>query len=221
MIFHDLTPLILIIFLGLVLGKIESLENGFVDAGIEVIYRTVLPILVLRGVIQNTDSLLFIWSYWGLLLPAPLILLGIVYLFQLLSKKIYFFQKVNMGTLVKIVIPLGLSLVDFMFDPSIMSNICVLTIVIVLSIDLAFRYRLSAFSIKGVSVSFGVKLWVRDIVLHPVVIAGLLGLFFLDGNDLLIIVLSKSIEFFVPAILPLCLIVTGAKLSQFRLLEKL
>jgi len=68
---------------------------------------------------------------------------------------------------------------------------------------------------------FRSKLWVRDIVLHPVVIAGLLGLFFLDGNDLLIIVLSKSIEFFVPAILPLCLIVTGAKLSQFRLLEKL
>ncbi len=220
MIFHELTPLILIFFLGLVLGKIEFLGNRFIDAAIEVIYRTALPILVLWSVIQNADSLLFIWSYWGLLLPALFILLGIVYHFRLLSKKIYFLQKVNLGILVKIIIPLGLSLVGFMFDPTVMSNICILTFVIIPFVDLALKYRLSTFSVKGVPVSFGVKLLVKDIIFHPVVIAGLLGFFFVDYNNLLIIVLGKTTEFLVLAILPLCLIVTGAKLSQFCLLEK-
>jgi predicted permease len=220
MIFHAVTPLILIIFLGLILEKINLLRNTFVDAAIEIIYRTTLPILVLWGIIRNADSLLFIWSYWGFLLLAPLILLGTVYLFQFLRKKLYFLQKIKLGVLVKIVMPLGLSLINFMFDPTVMGNICVLTFVIIPFLDLALKYRFLAFSVRGVFVSAEVKLWVRDIVFHPIVIAGLLGLFFLDDNNLLIFVLIKTTGVLVPAILPLCLLITGAKLGQCSLLEK-
>ena len=220
MIFHAVTPLILIIFLGLILEKINFLSNKFYGAAIDVIYRTTLPILVLWGIIRNADSLLFIWSYWGLLLLAPLILLGTVYLFQLFKNKLYFLQKIDLGLFVKIVMPLGLSLVNFMFDPTIVGNTCVLTFVIVPFLDLALKHRLSAFSVKGMFVSVGVKLRVKDIIFHPVVIAGLLGLFFLDNNNLLIFALAKTTGFLVPAILPLCLLIAGAKLGQCSLLEK-
>ncbi|MCP4339054.1 MAG: hypothetical protein GY799_09260 [Desulfobulbaceae bacterium] len=217
MIFHAITPLILIIFLGLILKKINFLKNTYIDAAIEVIYRTTLPILVLWGIIRNTDSLLFIWSYWGLLLLAPLIILGTVYLFQFLRKKLYILQKIKLGVFVKILIPLGLSLINFMFDPTVMGNICVLTFVIIPFIDLALKYRLSTFSVKGGAepVSVGIKMWVKDIIFHPVVIAGLLGLFFLDDNMFLIFLLAKTIDLLVPAILPLCLMITGAKLGQW------
>jgi predicted permease len=220
MIFHAVTPLILIIFLGFILERINFLKNTYVDAAIEVIYRTTLPILVLWGIIRNVDSLLFIYSYWGLLLLAPLILLGTVYLFQFLRKKLYFLQNIKLSVLVKIVMPLGLSLINFMFDPTIMGNICVLTFVIIPFLDLALKPGLSAFSVKGVFVSVRVKLWVKDIIFHPVVIAGLLGLFFIDNDNLLIFVLAKTTGFLVPAILPLCLLIAGAKLGKCSLLEK-
>ncbi len=45
--------------------------------------------------------------------------------------------------------PLGLSLINFMFDPTVMGNICVLTFANIPFIDLALKYRLSTFSVKG------------------------------------------------------------------------
>ncbi|MCP3888867.1 MAG: hypothetical protein GY702_08315 [Desulfobulbaceae bacterium] len=107
-----------------------------------------------------------------------------------------------------------------MFDPTVMGNICVVTFVIIPFIDLALKYRLSTFSVKGGAVSVRIKLWVKDIIFHPVVIAGLVGLFFIDNNNLLIFVLVKTTGFLVPAILPLCLLITGAKLGQCSPLEK-
>lgn len=205
MIFHDVAPLILVVFLGLILEKTKFLKKTLVDITIDVIYRTTLPILVIWGIIRNADSLLFIRTYWGALLLAPLILLSIVYFFQFFGKKLYFHQKIDLRVIVKIIIPLGLSLVNLMHDVRFMGNICVLSFVIVPFLDLALNSKISACS---------AKMRVKGIICHPVAIAGLFGLFFLNDNNLLTLVLIKTTGFIVPVILPLCLLIIGAKFGQ-------
>ena len=106
-----------------------------------------------------------------------------------------------------------------MHDVRFMGNICVLSFVIVPFLDLALYSNISACSAKKGG-AIGAKMWVKGIVFHPVAIAGLLGLFFLDDNNLLTLVLIKTTGFIVPAILPLCLLIIGVKLGQCNLQNK-
>lgn len=202
-----LLPLILIFSLGLILERIGFLSDIFTDSAVEINYRITLPVIVLWGIIGNENSLIFIKLYWGQLFLTHLFFFCGFSIFQSFTKDL-------LNGPVKISMPLALSLVAHVYDPYVFSSLCMLTLAIIPALNLALEVDLKIISVSWFGFWEGVYLYVTKILLHPVVIAGCLGIFLLKGDIGLMSFCVYNIDFVYSAILPFCLIVSGAKLSK-------
>lgn len=202
-----LLPLVLIFFLGLILERIGFLSDIFTEGAVEINYRITLPVIVLWGLIGNDNSLVFIKLYWGQLFLTHLFFFCVFSIFQSFTEKL-------LNGPVKIIVPLALSLVAHVYGPFVFSSLCILTLAIIPVLNLALEVDLKDISVSSSYLWAGAHLYVKKVLLHPLVITGYLWIFLFKGSNELKSFCIYNIDFVYSAILPFCLIVSGAKLSK-------
>jgi predicted permease len=66
-----------------------------------------------------------------------------------------------------------------------------------------------------------VLFFIKEIIFHPLLIVCFMGVFLLGANIWLLSLWENMIDFIYPAVLPFCLVVTGAMFGTSKLIKKL
>lgn len=211
---YEIISITIVILFGSILEKFGFLNDVFIETAVEVNYRVALPIIILWGIIDNQASLEFINLYWGQLFLTHIFLLCVFAIFQWSTKKIHLRSKESLKVLVKVFLPFALSLIAHFNGPNIFNGICVIGVVVIPAINLALKIDLKVIPMSWSDLWMGTHLYVRKILFHPVVIAGCLGAFLWKEDFGLKSSFVYTVDFVSVAILPFCLIIFGAKMSQ-------
>lgn len=196
------------------LERLKLITGIFIDVSIEVNYRFALPLLVFWGISGTTSTLFLFSSVWLLLWFFPLFLLGILTLIAFEKEKDFQSIKNFLRISLRILLPLVLSVGSYFLTSMVFAQICILMLVIIPSIDFFIKAVLAVRPIELGNFWTGMKFYLIELFSHPVLIVGGLGLVFVYSNFWFKALLDNTINFIYPAVLPICLIVAGAKLGQ-------
>jgi|GEM_PF-3628818 len=221
MISDAFTPLLIIFFLGAILGKTGFLKSTWINIAIEVLYQTAIPIVILWEILSNKNISSFIGSNWEFLALLSIFSLGTLYfsikIFQISNQN-------NLAVLLKLFILLGLILSDHLLNSLFMSHICIVYLLILPLTDILLEQQILCLAKNHEEHNSEVKQCFKYFAFHPVILAGLLGFFLANNTSWLEKNLENTVYFIYPMLLPLTLIVVGAKISHshpLRMVRKL
>jgi predicted permease len=222
MISDKILPLLLIILIGFLCGKLGFFEECFLDRSSSLFYFLALPVVCLKGINSIGVQPVFLASYWGYLFIYCSIFALVGFLFKISGGKIKSLRKVLASNFfIKIAPSFGLTIVGYFFSQELMGRICLIVIPVVLTFHLLTGDVSSTFAYRKERVSKAAWLYFRRLFLHPIVIVVIMGVFLANRTTFLFVLLDNLVNMIYPAIMPCCLIGTGAKLSQSRYFGKI
>ena len=212
---NTIISIVLIILLGYVLRKFKLFGRNFIDTFTVSLYKFLIPFFFFWIITNESGTGTFGWK----VSLTIVFLILFAYLIGYLFTHIFKMSEESAFSLIagcyRFDLGLGLALIYFVFDRSIVKDVCLILIFLLPVLDVVSSFSKKGF-LKEKKKSINGLTSIKRIIFNPIIVGGVLGWVSSEAGFVFPVFINKTAEMIISIIFPLVLIITGGSINTGR-----